>query len=458
MTRRRSLNANVPASVDQPREIESPHWRPATRIAFRFGVVYLGLFVLATQLSGSMIPNLVFSYRGAGRLWPMRDITHWTAGVFGIPGGLDDVSGGESLFFWLQTVWLVIVSVAAAAVWSAIDRRPRYQTMYAWFRLSVRLVLAAALFEYGMTKVIPTQFPAPPLTTLVTPVGSLTLSALLWTSVGASQPYQIFTGCIEVLAAVLLLIPRTTMLGAMVGLAAATQVFVLNMTYDIGLKLISFHLMILALVLLARDLPRLADLFLRHRPVTIAAEPRLSRTRRGHLLSVAAPLVFGIYLLGMYAYINWSFWQVAGGGRPKSALYGIWDVEQLAIDGQLRPPHLNDYDRRWRRVIFDEDGSLVIQRTDDSLARYGAAIDSGRNGLVLTKGDGRNWTATFTFNRAAQDGLLIDGEMDGYRIAAQLRRVDFDAFPLLNSTFRWIRPHEAPREQVGSMKLEVGSK
>jgi hypothetical protein len=46
--------------------------------------------------------------------------------------------------------------------------------------------------------------------------------------------------------------------------------------------------------------------------------------------------------------------------------------------------------------------------------------------------------------------------MDGHRIAARLQRVDFDAFPLLNSTFRWIRPHAAPEQKAGSPSLEAG--
>jgi len=40
-----------------------------------------------------MIPNLSFYYRGLGRLWPMRDVTFWTARhVFGA-AGVDDASG-----------------------------------------------------------------------------------------------------------------------------------------------------------------------------------------------------------------------------------------------------------------------------------------------------------------------------------------------------------------------------
>src|SRR5207247_818050 len=78
----------------------------------------------------------------------------------------------------------------------------------------------------GMVKVIPTQFPAPSLLTLVAPVGNLSLQGFLWTSIGASAPYQIFTGIVEVLGGLLLLAPRTTLLGAMICLASMAQVFV----------------------------------------------------------------------------------------------------------------------------------------------------------------------------------------------------------------------------------------
>jgi uncharacterized membrane protein YphA (DoxX/SURF4 family) len=420
-------------------------WTPATRVAFRFGFVYLGLFCLVTQISGSMLPNLSFYYRGLGRLWPLREVTAWTARhVFGVTSAIDGASGnGEPLFFWVQTFWLLLVSVLAVAIWSAADRRrEHYVTLHTWFRLFVRLALASALFEYGMTKVIPTQFPAPSLTTLVTRVGDLSMSALLWTSIGAAPAYEIFTGCVELLAGVLLLLPRTTMLGAVIGLAAMIQVFALNMAYDIGVKLVSFHLIVLAGILLAPDLPRLADMFVWNRPAGPSTQSDLLRTPRANRFALVAQIVFGAYLLGMYGVINWGFWQRGGGGSPRSALYGIWEVEQLSIDGQVRPPQLNDYDRRWRRVILDAPDRVAFQRTDDSFARYGATIDPSARTLALTKGGSRTWKASFVFERPSPNRLILDGQMDGLRIEARLRLVDFETLRLLNSTFRWVRPHE----------------
>jgi hypothetical protein len=296
------------------------------------------------------------------------------------------------------------------------------------------------MFEYGMTKLIPVQFPSPSLTTLVTPVGNLSLQGLLWTSVGAAPAYEIFTGCAELLGGILLLFPRTATLGAIVCLADMLQVFVLNITYDIGVKLISFHLILLCLFLLAPELQRLANFFLFDRTAGPSAQPALFRTQRANRIALVSQVVFGLYLLALQADVNWVYWYAEGGGKPRSPLYGIWNVEELLIDGQSRPVSLNDYDRQWRRVIFDTPDTVVFQRTDDSFARYGAAIDPYARTIALTKGQSKTWRAPFRFQQTSRDQLMLDGEMDGYKIRLRLQLLDFDTFRVLNSGFRWIRP------------------
>jgi len=408
----------------------STDWTPARRVAFRFGVVYLTLFSLATQISGSLLPNPWFTYRGLGRISPMREVTHWVARTFvGVDVRLDDVSGGETLFFWIQWFWVLAAAAAITVVWTLLARRRGYATWLPWCRLAVRVSLAASLIEYGMTKVIPTQFPTPPLTALVTPVGDMTLSALLWTTIGSAPAYEIITGCVEVLAGVLILLPWTVTLGALLGLVSLLQVLLLNLTFDIGVKLVTTHLIALAVILITP--------MVRLKPDT-AVEVRL----KPDTTAVILPIVLGAYLLGMQTWINWSFWQAGGGGRPTSVLYGIWNVERLSVDGQVRPPELNDYDRRWRRVIFDAPDAIVFQRTDDSFASFSASLDRRSGTIVLAKGASLTWTARFTYDRPSDDRLTLAGEMDGHRIDADLQLVDPSAFPLVNSGFRWIRPHD----------------
>jgi hypothetical protein len=118
-------------------------------------------------------------------------------------------------------------------------------------------------------------------------------------------------------------------------------------------------------------------------------------------------------------------WHTYGGGRPKSPLYGIWDVEQVSVDAQLHPPLFTDRDR-WRRAIFDFPTRITFQRPDDSFAGYGVSINLNKKTLALTKDSDKKWKANFTFERATKDQLILDGEngqpQDSHAAAASARR------------------------------------
>ena len=417
--------------------------RIVKNVAFRFCVLYFSLYTLAGQMFGG-----VFLYPGLvpalGTRWPLRDVTEWAAQrlLGAAPPLVYTGTSGDTLFHWVQTGLLLVLAAIGTAIWSVLDaRRSTYPTLEKWFRLYLRFALAAQMFYYGMAKVIPTQFPPPALVTLVRPVGDLSLTDLLWVFVGASTPYQMFTGWAEMLAGLLLIVPRTAMLGALIALADMVQVFVLNMTYDFGLKQISFHLALIALFLLAPDLGRLANVLVLNRPAEPSTQPALFSTRRANRIALVAQMAFGAFLLVMFTNLSLRFYAADGGtGAPKSPLYGIWNVERLAVDGQVRLPQLNDYDRRWRRVIFDFTDRMFFQRWDDSYAAYGVTVNEAQRTLALTKGRSQTWQSAFTYERPRPDRLILDGEMDGYRIRAELQLVERDTFRLLNSRFRWIRP------------------
>lgn len=426
----------------RPPDPPGPVWHPATRVAFRFSFIYLGLFVVATQVAGSLflLPGLEF--RGLGGLWPLQQVTLWLGSHFWGVSGSPDPAGlnGEDLFFWVQTVWIFGLAVLATLVWSGLDRqRLQYQTLHKWFRMFIRLALASQMIEYGMTKIIPNQFAAPGLDILSSRVGDLPLNTLFWTSVGAAPAYQMFTGWAELLGGVLLLVGPLTMVGALLCLADMSQVLTLNLSYDIGLKITSLHLVFLAVFLLVPDAKRLYS-FALGRATRASRECGLFADRRANRVAAAAQVALGLYLITVQGLLNVAYWNALGGGAARSALYGVWDVEALSIDGESRPVSLNDYDRQWRRVIFDRPDTVTFQRTDDSMAHYGVAIDPASRHLALTKGASREWEAGFSFEEPSEGELILEGKMDGYTIRLDLRRVEFDTFRLLNSDFRWLRP------------------
>jgi len=425
-------------------------WSFGTRLAFRFCFVYFTLYSLSDQIIAELvaIPIPRFNFQGLGILWPMRQITFWIAShVFGVTRPLvyTGSGSGDKMFDWVQLVFMLAFSVLVVAIWSVLDRRrPNYVTLYKWFRLFIRFALLSEMLVYGFAKLIPLQMPFPPLNRLLEPYGNFAPMSVLWGSVGSSHAYEIFTGCAETLGGLLLILPRTTTLGAFVCLADMTQVFTLNMTYDVPVKLLSFNMLLLSLFLLAPEGRRIFTFFFSGRAVGPSTQPSLFKGVRANRWALVVQIVFSLYLIGLNIYGGVQSWYRFGGGRPKSALYGIWNVEQMSIDGVVRSPLLTDYDR-WRRMIFDFPTFTWFQRMDDTFAGFGSTINDKDRTISLTKPADKNWKASFTYDRPAQEQLILDGSMDGHKVHMVLKLFDRNKFTLVNRGFHWINDYPFQR-------------
>ena len=198
-------------------ETQTSEWRLATRVAFRFCFVFFGLYCLSTQVITSFVPVPNFDIPDPSAFWPIRPIVFWTAAhIFGVSKPLvyTESGSGDKTFDWVLLFCLLVVSLGALGLWSALDRRrPHYVTLHKWFRLFIRFCLAGQMMAYGMDKAVPLQMPFPFLTRLLERYGDFSPMGVLWSSIGASPAYQIFAGCAELLGGVLLIFPRTTTLG-----------------------------------------------------------------------------------------------------------------------------------------------------------------------------------------------------------------------------------------------------
>jgi hypothetical protein len=276
----------------------------------------------------------------------------------------------------------------------------------------------------------------PSLARLLQPFGTFTPMGMLWNSMGAAPAYEIFTGCAEVAGGLLLIVPRTATLGALISLADMILLFVLNLTYDVPLKLFAFHLLLLSFFLLAPDVPRLVRFLLLNRATAPSTQEQLFRGVRANRIALAAQIILGLWLVGAYCHYSLGVWNTRGGGRTLPPLYGIWEVKQMSIDEQPRPPLLTD-SNRWRRAIFDYPDRMAFQRIDDSFASYGASVNLPEKTLALTKSDDKNWTASFTFQRPAGDQLILDGRMDNHQVHMELQLTDRNSFLLVSRGFHW---------------------
>ena len=419
-------------------------WSRVTKIAFRFAFVYFGLFCL-------LFPQILFVFTGAvGALLP-QDAVLWQLGaldpalgwvartVFGVDAGLHRDSGsGDQTVIWVLVFCLSVLAAVACAVWSMLDRhRGGYPRLWAWLLTFVRLCVAGQMMFYGFAKLIPTQMPTPPLTALLRPFGELSPASVLWLQVGSSPPYEMLLGAVEVVAGVLLFVPRTATLGALVGVISMAQVFLLNMTFDVPVKILSGHLLVMGLLLLAPQCRRLTEFFVLHRRTEPPRQPALFTDARTNSIAAKAQVVVGIWVIAGCLLTGWHSWHEYGGGRVTPDLYGIWTVSRFDMDG--RPlAALADDGRRWQRAIFDVPGVLTYQPMTGELIDATTSVDGDT--MTLSAPDGSR-LGTLTSSRPAPHRLVLTGELSGHPVQMWLDRVDLDQFTLRSRGFHWVQEY-----------------
>ncbi|HTQ81233.1 MAG TPA: hypothetical protein VMM92_14645 [Thermoanaerobaculia bacterium] len=420
-------------------------WSRAQRFTLRFLVAYFALLLVTDPLA-DFLP-----YRGAFIrahkafwlpivTWVARHVLHTSREIYLVAG---DAGVSNTLYGSILFLCYAALAAVAAVLWSALDRkRQHYRRLHQWLRYLVRASLALAMIRYGVLKALPTQMIAPPpLSVLLQRVGSLPPMRMLWIFMGSSPAYESITGCAELLGGLLLLVPRTTLLGALVCTADLLMVVTLNFCYDVHVKLYALHLLGMALLLLAPDLPRLADLLLWNRRVEPAvSSPLFARPGLNRLAQVLLLLV-GLYSVGT----NWAETRARYQQfhPPRPPFYGVWSVEEFVVDGKDVP--LNTAPDRWRWVTFQRPGALTVELMIGAHRGYSLALDLQNRRLRLGAPQPvaqpvagfpppvPGPPAELTFATPAPDLLVLDGSLGGHPTHITLR-----LSPLLATGFRWI--------------------
>jgi hypothetical protein len=411
---------------------ESPHpepvrWTLARKLVFRFFCCYWLLYALpeSGRVSVFSVVALIpkagpYALKRYTDLWHV--IVPWVATrvfhVTGTPATYFRTGSGDTTLQYVQQLLYVVTAVTAMLVWSALDRkRPNYRTLGAWLRLLVRYTLAFTLFSYGFAKVYPLQFQPPHMAKLMEPYGEFSPMGVLWSFMGASLLYTIFSGAAEVTSGLLLIFRRTTALGAMAAGAVMLNVAALNYCYDVPVKLYSTNLFFMAIFLLAPEARRLAAALVLNRATPPSNVANVTFELRW--LRIGA-IAFWLLLVGyeLYGQIHggWEFYKRVYITPQRPPLYGLYDVEAGAP--------------QWRKVAVDFPQQLAIRSPQDTL-QYIQTEYAG-NAVTLNRKD------RLTFTRPDPDHVVLEGMLDGSPATIRLKKIDTGKMLIFSRGFHWI--------------------
>jgi uncharacterized membrane protein YphA (DoxX/SURF4 family) len=412
-------------------------WSRAHLLAFRFAFVYLILYFLPFPFGA--FPHTVSLAQNYQSLW--HKVVPWV-GKHVLHVNHEIVTStncsGDTTYNFVLVLSYLGIALAASLLWFFLDRRHlNYQRIHEWLRLYVRLSLGAALLLYGAGKIFEVQFPQPNFYKLLEPLGDFSPMSLLWSFTGASRGYGLFTGCVMMFGGILLFIPRLTTLGALVGLGVFSNIFALNVAYDVPVKLYSFHLLLVCFFLVLPDARRLVKFFLLNRIVTPSPEIGLFNHKRLNAGALVAQLALGGFLFCAYLYRTHDYEKRNFGMASKPPFYGIWIVHEFMIGGKVLPPLLTD-ETRWQRVVFQFPEKVGIQSMNGSWTRYWLRRDMARKTFAMEMPNDPKKEFEFTFSNPDLRSLTLVGSDGGNEIRVKLDRVDESQSALLGSRLHWI--------------------
>ena len=261
---------------------------------------------------------------------------------------------------------------------------------------------------------------------------------------GASKSYEIFAGLVEMLGGILLFFPRLATLGALVSTAATVNVFLLNISYDVPVKILSFHLLLMPLWLLLPETKRIVSFLILNRDVKHQTMTPFFQRKWLNTAMLVAQVLFGLYLT--VASLNDSYHVAKRMGylASKPPLYGIWMVEEFTVNGgaSVQP----DDPMRWQRVIVDSNLVVAFQSVSGNWQRLIHQTDMQKKTITLWRRQGwldkaKGQEMQIGFDRLPADVITLDGKLDGKQIHARLHHIPQPRFLLNTRGFHWINEY-----------------
>ncbi|MFT4576052.1 MAG: hypothetical protein ACI9SI_000970 [Polaribacter sp.] len=399
--------------------IQSKNWSLPSKIIFRVSFSYFTLFILLLFLA---------LFIEAPLRWFADVILNWGADF-----KMESTGSGDRSFDYVRFALNLLLAFFAAIAWSILDKkRASYTTLFYWFQTILRVFLCIAMILYGLAKVFKGQFADPSLELLLQPVGEMSPMGLAWTFMGHSMVYNIFLGSLEILGGLLLLYRKTSTLGSLLILGIMMNVTIMNLTYDIPVKLFSIHLVLMAFILLVANGKRVLNFFLKNE----ATEKLLyiNYIKNKSFLKIIrffkkATIILIPILVTLQCFINFKATEQL---RSNSKIRGIWKVETFIKQNDTLAPLLTD-SLRWRYLIIDYKKKAVVKKMNDTIERYSFEENTETKELIF-KSSTDSVAQKFTYSISDSNELKLKGD----HLNISLKRIPPSKFRLLNRKFHWV--------------------
>ncbi len=410
-----------------------PAWTGAEKWLFRWVFGFVVLFMLTLPFPHPLIPDL------PGLFAPVFERLAAFTGhnIFGISRPFVSRLISDSTGLYLHVFNLLVISIIIAFIWGRADRKTlSYHRLLYWFRVIAAYYLAYFMLVYGFNKVFKWQFYLPEPNTLYTTVGESYRDILYWSTMGTSHSYNVFLGGAELVAALLLFFKRSRLAGALFAAALMLNILMINLSFNINVKLFSSFLLVLCMVLIVPELRRLARFFFQRREQTgrMPWEPVYARkqTKRVYLV-VKTILLCWLLASTLFVYVKTGNYNDDLDPRPP--FHGAWEVTNFIKNNDTLPPLLTDQ-TRWKRVFIHRKGYLIIQGMNDGMQDFKLITDTIQKRWLAEDEAGKQHL-DIRYEIVSDSLMKLFTIIGGDSIQADIQLMDWRKLPVMKKEFEF---------------------
>lgn len=422
---------------------KSKSWNTIQKVFLRFVLLYVVLYIFPYGFE--YIHEIDFS---KWTFWKTIT-TKFGEAFLGWEFNLERLSNGfDSKYDFSRFLLVAMISIIGALIWVFIDSKNNKDyniKLNIFLETILRYHIGLTLILYGFSKIFILQFGEMDINRLETEIGNNNGMSFLWTFMSYSKFYGFTAGLIEVIGGLLLLFRKTTSLGGFLLLIAMANVVLMDIGYDVSVKMFAIHLLLMIVLLIRTDLKRLFHFFLGSKPTL--AYKYLPLFESSKLKKIGFALK-GILLL--YITISFAQYMVERVESQHTNAYAnltsSQEVELFIKNGDTIPNKISN-GNRWIKMNINDlsyiPETLMIAKVDKTNERFKFTADTLAQKISLTSLYGENKdTHEITYKALADNIFIYEGIFKGDTLWIQTKAKNLDDYRLIKSGTRWIRDLE----------------
>ncbi len=350
--------------------------------------------------------------------------------------------GFDSKYDFSRFLLIAVQSLLFSVLWMYLDFKFKLKydfTLRKFLRTILRYHVGFTLIMYGLAKVFMTQFGNMDIEKLEVPIGNSSGMGFLWTFMSYSKFYTMITGWVEVIGGIFLLFRRTTFIGSFILFIVMINVVIIDIGFDVSVKMFAIHLLLMVIVLLSKHLKRMYNFFMNYEVPTasIREESLFPKTQIKKGMSYVKVLLLICFSISCYFFTNRALGFYPENTTP--SLTGFYEVENQKVNDESISLSKG---KEWKSFLINgtswQLGFMNLKKGDNENYRYSFKADTIKRTIdFYAEGDSLN-PYKFTYNKISGEELVLKGMFEGDTLWLKTRVKKLEDYRLMNQ-IKWVR-------------------